>query len=63
MDQPFDIFRKDVDGRVVWCGTAKSLAEAHAKIRGLEIPNLEFMVIDELTGEQTFIKVPSQKSA
>lgn len=63
MDQPFDIFRKE-DGRFVWCGAAKSLAEAHAKI-GLDQTSVEYIVVNEDTGERTFIprSEPSHKSA
>ena len=55
MDQPFDIFRKEVDGRIVWCSAAISLAEAHAKIRDLDQTSVEYIIVNEVSGERTFI--------
>ena len=65
MDQPFDIFRKEVGGRFVWCGAAKSLAEANATVKRLDDSSTEFIIVNEDTGERTFIprSEPSHKSA
>lgn len=61
MDQPFDIFRREVDGRFVWCGAAKSLAEAHSAVKRLDDHKSEFILVNEETGERTFI-TPAQSS-
>ena len=64
MDQPFDIFRK-VDGRFVWCGAAQSLAEANATVKRLDDSTTEFIIVNEDSGERTFISrsEPSHKSS
>ena len=63
MDQPFDIFRRQVDGRFVWCGAAKSLAEANAAVKRLDDSTTEFIIVNEDSGERTFIprSEPSHK--
>ena len=66
MKQPFDLFRKGVDGRMLWCGEARSLAEAHAKIRRLDDTTIEFLIVNEDTGERLIInpqQPPLSKSA
>ena len=55
MDQPYDVFRKEPDGRFVWCGAAKSLVEAHYKIRIDDI-RVEHLIINENTSERTVVK-------
>lgn len=59
MEQPFDIFRREVDGRFVWCGAAQTLAEVHAMIKRLDDHVSEFVVVDEESGERQIIKPQS----
>ena len=63
MDQPIDIFKRESDGRFVWCETAKSLAEANAAVKRLG--DTEFIIVNEDSGERIFIprSEPSRKGA
>ena len=63
MDQPLDIFKKEVDGRFVWCGTAKSLTEANAAVK--RFGDAEFLIVNEDSGERIFVPrpEPSYKSS
>ena len=66
MNQPFDLFKKEIDGHVVWCGAAISLADAHARIRRLDDMTIEFLIINEHTGERIVVnphQPPLSKSA
>jgi hypothetical protein len=55
VNQPFDIFKKEPGGRFVWCGTAITLSQANLTVKKLNDHVSEFLIIDEVTGEQTII--------
>jgi hypothetical protein len=47
MASQFDIFRKEPEGRVLWCGTAASLEEAKAAVEKLAATEPgAFLIVD-----------------
>ena len=57
MDQPFDIFRKNRDGSLVWRATAHSLDEVRAIVERLSKceSGIEFVILNQETQQQTTI--------
>jgi hypothetical protein len=54
---PFDIFRAESKGSVLWIGSAASLAEAKARIQQQSASSAgEFLVVNQKTGSKVFIK-------
>jgi hypothetical protein len=56
----FDIFRVEVDGTLIWCGSATTLELA--KVRVVEIRNSapsEYMIVSAKTGTRITIPPPS----
>jgi hypothetical protein len=58
MDQPFDIFRVDRKGGVVWCAAADSLDAAKAAVEQLSKieRGIEFAIVNQETHEQLTVK-------
>jgi hypothetical protein len=58
MDQPFDIFRKDHIGGLLWCSTADSLDEAKATVErlGKIERGIEFVILNQETHERVTVK-------
>ena len=61
MDEGYDIFRREIDGKFVWVGARETFARARAAV--VQDPasfDREFMIVNALTGERTLIKPPRQ---
>ncbi len=58
MHQPFDIFRKDHVGELLWCSTANSLDEAKAEVERLAKVErgVEFVILNQETQEHVTVK-------
>jgi hypothetical protein len=56
--QPFDIFRVDQKGGVVWCAAANSLDETKATVEQFSKiePGIEFVIMNQETKEQIAVK-------
>ena len=60
MNEPFDVFRKDRNGALVWRAAANSLHEARATVerfRKIESSETEFVIFNQQTQEQTTVKL------
>jgi hypothetical protein len=60
MIAPFDIFRKDEAGELVWCEEAKNLDEAKMKIEALaKSRRATFVIFCQKTGERVTVEPES----
>lgn len=57
MIPPFEIFRTEADGSVLWRGTAETLEDAKARIRELaaETPG-DFIIMSRRTGHKLIVQ-------
>ena len=56
----FDIFRRDLDGRYIWCSAARTMTEANATLRlfaNSESPESEFVILNQGTNERVTVKL------
>ena len=57
MVSPFDIFRLETSGRVVWQSTAQTLELAHRKIELLIVSQPgEYLIYSQATGRKTVVR-------
>ena len=57
MITPFDVFKIDRNGHVLWCDQAASLQEAKAKVRRLALSEkAEYLILNENNGNRLFIQ-------
>ena len=64
MDESFDIFRREVDGSFVWIGATETFARAREKV--VQDPAsiaCEFVIVNALTGQKTFVIPPERLPA
>jgi hypothetical protein len=52
----FDIFKKEMKGTLVWCGTSETLEEAKRKAQALADPQSEIFIFNQETQERTTVK-------
>jgi len=62
MCHTFDVFKKETDGKFVWCSSASSMKEANAAIQQLQNTASEFIIFNQETQERTAIKLEAQSS-
>jgi len=61
MNESYDIFRREIDGRFVWVGATETFARAREKvIQDPTSSDREFMIVNALTGVGTLIEPPEQ---
>jgi hypothetical protein len=54
---PFDLFREEPDGSVLWIGIASSLEEAQKKIAGDSHPSpCEYLIVSLKTGKRQTVR-------
>lgn len=62
MFQPLDIFATDIDGALIWRGTAPDFVAAKRFIQKLECSSpREFVILNQRTGQRQRIKVVSEQ--
>lgn len=61
MIPPFDIFRKEKDGAVLWIGTASTMEDAERKVAtAISLVPASYLIISLKTGNERVIE-PDQK--
>jgi hypothetical protein len=56
MFPPFDIFRVESDGHLVWQGTAETLALARLRVKILSVSNdSDYVIYSQQTGHKTVV--------
>jgi len=64
LQPPFDIFRQEQDGKVLWLGTADSLAEAQQKVaEAMKTESSEYLIVSLKTGNRQKISPGSGGAA
>ena len=57
MTIPFDIFRKEGSGKVLWLGAAATIEDAKARVREIAVraPG-EYLILDQQTGNKHLVQ-------
>ena len=61
----YDIFRRDLDGRYIWCSAASTMSEANATLRLFatsESPESEFIILNQQTNERVTVKLAQARA-
>lgn len=64
MFQPFDIFKIDSDGTLLWRGAAEDFVTAKRRIEQLALSSPgEYLVLDQKTGHRQRVRVISKEDS